>query len=74
MEVMSNTLSEMNSQTLVKEIKVTVNERSWDGAKSHASNFLQEHAPVHLNNGLYNTSLNSRDINGKEGSEDQEDS
>jgi len=74
MEIVSNALSEMNSQALVKIIKVTVDERSGNSTKCHASDLLEEHTPVHLNNGLYYTSLNSRDINGEEGSKNQEDS
>ncbi len=72
-EIMSDASSEVDGKTLVKIIKITVDKRCRNSAESHASDFLQKHAPVHLNNGFDNTSLNGGDINGEERSKNQED-
>ena len=57
-EIVSNALSEVDGETLVEVIKITVDERRWDSAKSHGSDFLEEHGPISFNDGFDDTTLN----------------
>jgi len=57
-EIVSNALSEVNGETLVEIIEITVDERRGDSAKGHAADFLEEHSPISFDDGFDDTTLN----------------